>query len=85
MSSERVIESRWEPLELFAKRTGLDCGDFMFMGGSLEGLSIFAYKHCDTRRYLHVSASTGEAYSWASFSDSYTQISDAEAVAHVLA
>jgi hypothetical protein len=85
MSTMRTIESSWEPLELFAKRTGLDCTDYMFMGGCLEGLSIFSYKHCGTRRYLHVSASTGEAYAWANFFDGYTQISDAEAVAHVLA
>jgi hypothetical protein len=81
----REIENRWEPLELFAKRNGLDCGDFMFMGGSIEGLGIFAYKHCGTRRYLCVSASTGDAYYFSSLTNSYAQLSDAEAVAHVLA
>jgi len=79
-----MTESEQEPLKLFARRTGLSCEDFMFVCGCLNGLSIFSYKHRITRRYLNISASTGEAYVWAGFHDAYTQISDANAVAHVL-
>ena len=44
----------WTPLEGVLPRE--DCTNYMWMGEiELEsGLHIHAYKHCDTRRYLHI-------------------------------
>jgi hypothetical protein len=44
----------WEPLE---KLLGVYVGYFMWMHALTlkDGTRIHAYKHCDTRRYLHLS------------------------------
>ena len=44
----------WTPLESVLPRE--DCTGYMWMGEILleNGLHIHAYKHCDTRRYLHI-------------------------------
>jgi len=80
MSSERVIESRWEPLELFANDNHLDCGDYMYMG---EHGDVSSYKHAGTRRYLHLKGPEADPMAW--IDGGFFPISDAEAVAHVLA
>jgi hypothetical protein len=70
----------WARLEAFANDRGLDCGDFMYMG---EHGDVSSYKHSDTRRYLHLRGLEAEPMAWVD--GEFFPITDAEAVAHVLA
>jgi hypothetical protein len=53
----------WRSLEAFARLfPQIDPRDFMFMGTTHNDTApVYAYKHSDTRRYLHLDAA-GHAY-----------------------
>lgn len=75
--------SEWAPLENFLGDSGR-LGDFMFMYCAEHGeMEIFAYKHCNTRRYLFLD-NMGNCYRYAGIgNEKYQQITPREAFEHV--
>jgi hypothetical protein len=53
----QVLEPDWKPLEAVVSVE--DRAAFMYMGNAGY---IVLYKHCDTRRYLNIDATTGQCY-----------------------
>ena len=56
----------------------LHCEDFMFIG---RAGGIVLYKHCETRRYLNIEASTGRFYQYVD--GDYSAVSREQAIEHV--
>jgi len=85
-SCELDQTSHWAPLEkLFAPQ---HCANFMFMDRVHQGaITIYLYKHRQTRRYLNLDASGG-AYQFApnttDRSSSYQSIPLVDALTHAL-
>ena len=71
-----VGEPDWKPLEGVLSRE--HCEDFMFMG-SADGIVL--YKHCYTRRYLNIEATTGRFYQYVV--GDYSEVSREQAIEHV--
>lgn len=78
----------WEPLENLVGYDGAH--PFMAMSGGRtdEGDPVFAYKHMDTRRYIHLTED-GRAWKYVETADGYgavrfVQITTAEALAYAM-
>lgn len=85
----------WRALEQFAAVMGrhpdlptVDPDDFMWMGAATfaDGRVVHAYKHCDTRRYLHLDEA-GHAYRYQATANGGRYLSmetPAAAISHVI-
>ncbi|MGD0733392.1 MAG: hypothetical protein ABR956_19165 [Terracidiphilus sp.] len=66
----------WKPLEAVLSQE--DCAAFMYMG-HVGGVVL--YKHCNTRMYLNIDASSGRFYRYAD--GDYIEIDRKQAIDHV--